>query len=115
MNYEKHLYDSTFETEAQQEIRILARKFARDKILPLVEKDEESQTFRPEIIQGLGELGLTGIPTEEDYGGAGMGYQEYAAAVQEIAAVNAARIAGKSNEEIRQLVAKLEIVRRAAT
>lgn len=89
MNYEKHLYDSTFETEEQLEIRKLARKFARDKILPLVEKDEESQTFRPEIIQGLGELGLTGIPTDEKYGGAGMGYQEYAAAVQEIAAVNA--------------------------
>ena len=89
MNYEKHLYDSTFETEAQMEIRSLTRKYARDKILPLVEKDEETQTFRPEIIQGLGELGLTGIPTDEKYGGAGMGYQEYTAAVQEIAAVSA--------------------------
>ena len=89
MNYEKHLYDTTFETEAQTEIRTLARKFAREKILPLVEKDEETQTFRPEIIQGLGELGLTGIPTEEKYGGAELGYQEYIAVVQEIAAVNA--------------------------
>lgn len=89
MNYEKHLYDSTFETEEQGTIRELARKFAREKILPLVEKDEETQTFRPEIIQGLGEMGLTGIPTDEKYGGAGMGYQEYAAAVQEIASVNA--------------------------
>jgi len=89
MNYEKHLYDSTFETEEQMEIRTLARKYAREKILPHVEKDEESQTFRPEIIRGLGELGLTGIPTAEKYGGAGLGYQEYTAAVQEIAAVNA--------------------------
>ena len=89
MNYEKHLYDTSFETEAQIEIRTLARKYARDKILPIVEHDEETQTFRPEIIKGLGELGLTGIPTEEKYGGAGMGYQEYVAVVQEIASVNA--------------------------
>ena len=85
----KHLYDTTFETEAQTEIRLLARKYAQDKILPIVEKDEETQTFRPEIIQGLGELGLCGIPTDEIYGGAGMGYQEYTAVVQEIAAINA--------------------------
>ena len=32
----------------------------------------------------------------------------------EVAALNAARIAGKSNEEIRALVAKLEEVRKAA-
>ncbi len=89
MNYEKHLYDSTFETEEQIEIRAIARKFVRAKILPLVEHDEETQTFRSEIIRELGALGLTGIPTDQTYGGAGMGYQEYAAAVQEIASVNA--------------------------
>jgi alkylation response protein AidB-like acyl-CoA dehydrogenase len=89
MNYEKHLYDSTFETDAQLEIREITRKYVRSKILPFVEKDEETQTFRSEIIQGLGELGLTGIPTDEKYGGAGLGYQEYTAAVQEIAAINA--------------------------
>jgi len=89
MNYEKHLYDSSFETEAQIEVRELARKFARSRILPLVEKDEETQTFRPEIIQELGELGLTGIPTFEEFGGMGLGYQEYIAVIQEIASVNA--------------------------
>jgi alkylation response protein AidB-like acyl-CoA dehydrogenase len=89
MNYENHLYDSSFETEAQIEVRELARKFARDRILPMVEHDEETQTFRPEIIRELGELGLTGIPTLEEWGGMGLGYQEYIAVVQEIASVNA--------------------------
>lgn len=84
----KNLFDHTFETEAQTEIRNLARKFARDKIAPIVEHDEESGTFRREIIQGLGELGLTGIPVREDYSGAGLGYQEYIAAVEELAAVS---------------------------
>ena len=33
----------------------------------------------------------------------------------EVAAINAARIAGKSNEEIRELVAKLEAARKASS
>jgi prophage regulatory protein len=34
--------------------------------------------------------------------------------MSEVAAINAARIAGKSNEEIRQLVVRLEIIRNDA-
>jgi alkylation response protein AidB-like acyl-CoA dehydrogenase len=82
------LFETTFETDAQKEIRELARKFARDKILPTVEKDEETGTFRREIIQALGELGLTGIPTREEFGGAGLGYQEYQGVIEEIASVS---------------------------
>ncbi len=84
------LFDPSFETEAQVEIRNLARKFSRDRIAPLVEHDEETETFRREIIRGLGELGLTGIPTSEHCGGAGLGYQEYMAAIEEIAASSGA-------------------------
>jgi alkylation response protein AidB-like acyl-CoA dehydrogenase len=84
------LFDTSFETEAQIEIRNLARKFAREKIAPIVEHDEETETFRREIIAGMGELGLTGIPTPEAYGGIGLGYQEYSAAIEEIAACSGA-------------------------
>jgi alkylation response protein AidB-like acyl-CoA dehydrogenase len=82
------LFETTFETEDQKEIRELARRFARDKILPTVEKDEETGTFRREIIKSLGDLGLTGIPTREQFGGAGLGYQEYQAVIEEIASVS---------------------------
>lgn len=82
------LYETTFETESQIQIRELARKFAKEKIAPLVEHDEETHTFRREIIADLGSLGLTGIPTQEVYGGAGLGYQEYIACIEELAAVN---------------------------
>lgn len=80
------MFDDSFETEAQIEIRALARKFSREKILPRVEHDEEEEIFRREIIQGLGEIGLTGIPTSDEFGGTGLGYQEYLAAIEEIAA-----------------------------
>jgi len=84
------IHDSVFETEAQQHLRDLARKFCKDKIAPLVEHDEETATFRREIIKGLGDLGLTGIPVKEEYDGAGLGYQEYTACIEEIAAVSCA-------------------------
>ena len=83
-------FDQAFETETQIEIREITKKFALAKILPIVEHDEESKTFRRVIIEGLGALGLTGIPTSEKNGGAGLGYQEYAGAIEEIAAVSGA-------------------------
>ena len=75
-------------TQVQQELRDLTRKFAVKEILPLVEKDEETETFRPEIIARLGELGLTGITLPEEYSGAGLGYQEFIIVIEELAAVN---------------------------
>lgn len=72
----------------QQEIRNLARKFAQAEIAPVIEDDEKEERFRPELIGKLGELGLTGIPVPEEFGGAGMGYLEYIAAIEELAAVN---------------------------
>lgn len=84
------LFDQAFETETQVQIREIAKKFALDKILSIVEHDEETKTFRREIIQGLGQLGLAGIPTSEIFGGAGLGYQEYIGAIEEIAAVSGA-------------------------
>ena len=41
------------ETQIQQELRALTRKFARKEIAPLVEEDERTETFRPELIQKL--------------------------------------------------------------
>jgi acyl-CoA dehydrogenase len=78
------------ETEVQQELRELTRRFAQKEIAPLVEEDDPAERFRPELIAQLGELGLTGVPVPEEYGGAGLGYQEYAVVIEELAAVSAA-------------------------
>ena len=75
------------ETEIQSELRALARRAARQEILPLVEADEETETFRPEIIAQLGALGLCGVQLPEAYGGSGLGYSEYAVVIEELAAV----------------------------
>ena len=76
------------ENEMQTELRHLTRKFACKEMLPLVEADEEKEHFRPELVAKLGELGLTGIPVPEEFGGAGLGYQEYICTIEELAAVN---------------------------
>jgi alkylation response protein AidB-like acyl-CoA dehydrogenase len=84
MNFSPALGD----TEVQAELRDLTRKFVQKELAPLVDKDEEEERFRPEIIKKLGELGLTGVPLPEDVGGAGMGFVEYIRVIEEIAAVN---------------------------
>ena len=76
------------ETAVQKEIRELARKFAQKELAPIIEEDERTERFRTELIAQLGELGLTGIPLPEQYGGAGMGYQEYIVAIEELATVS---------------------------
>ncbi len=78
------------ETSVQNDIRTLARKFAQKELSPWIEEDEESGTFRPEKIAQLGELGLTGIPVSDSFGGAGMGYSEYICAIEELARVSSA-------------------------
>lgn len=79
---------SFVDSEVQAELRALAKKFAENEIRPIVEADEESETFRLEIIRKLGDLGLTGIPVPEAYGGAGLGYAEYAVVLEELARVS---------------------------
>lgn len=78
------------DNDVESEIRALAKKFSEKELAPRVAADEASETFRPELIRSLGELGLTGIPLPEAYGGAGLGYREYAIALEEIAAVSGA-------------------------
>ena len=65
-------------TEEQQQIKASVREFAESEILPHVMEWDESQHFPEELRPQLAELGLMGILFPEEYGGAGMGYVEYA-------------------------------------
>ncbi len=76
--------------DLQKQLRELTRKFAQNEIAPSITQDEADERFRPEWIQQLGNLGLTGIPVSEAYQGAGLGYQEYVVTIEELARVSAA-------------------------
>ncbi len=75
------------ETESQQAIRATVRDFAQKEILPFRMEWDENQHFPRELFSKMGELGLLGMLVPESYGGSGMGYFEYKAAIDEIAQV----------------------------
>lgn len=75
-------------TENQLLIRDTIRDFAEKNIRPRVMEFDESQEFPMNIMQQLGELGFLGILVPEEYGGAGLGYVEYALIVEELARVD---------------------------
>jgi hypothetical protein len=74
--------------EEQQQIKYSVREFAESEIKPHVMEWDESQHFPEELRPKLAELGLLGVVFPEDYGGAGMGYVEYATIIEEIGRVD---------------------------
>ncbi len=74
--------------EEQQQIKMSVREFAEAEIAPHVSEWDETQHFPVELIPKLAELGLMGVIFPEEYGGAGMGYVEYATIIEELSRVD---------------------------
>ncbi|MBA3320824.1 MAG: acyl-CoA dehydrogenase [Pyrinomonadaceae bacterium] len=74
--------------EEQQQIRMSVREFAEGEIAPHVLEWDETQHFPIELVPQLAELGLMGVIFPEEYGGAGMGYVEYATIIEELSRVD---------------------------
>ncbi|MCK9212115.1 MAG: acyl-CoA dehydrogenase family protein [Ignavibacteriaceae bacterium] len=72
-------------SEEQLAIKQTVKEFAEKIIKPRVMEFDESQTFPFEIMEQLGELGLMGILVPDIYGGANLGYTEYALIIEELA------------------------------
>lgn len=75
------------QSESVKMVADMARDFAEKHIRPYVMEWDEAQTFPVETFKKMGALGLLGMLVPEEFGGAGLGYFEYAAAIQEIAKV----------------------------
>jgi alkylation response protein AidB-like acyl-CoA dehydrogenase len=75
-------------TDEQQQLRRTVREFAEAEILPHVMEWDEASHFPQEIIPALADLGLFGVIFPEEYGGSGLGYIEYAIAIEELARVD---------------------------
>ncbi|MCU1289556.1 MAG: Acyl-CoA dehydrogenase [Acidobacteria bacterium] len=74
--------------EEQEQIKYSVREFAESEIRPHVMEWDETQHFPEELRPKLAELGLTGVIFPEEYGGAGMGYVEYATIIEELGRVD---------------------------
>ncbi|MBK6912706.1 MAG: acyl-CoA dehydrogenase [Ignavibacteriales bacterium] len=75
-------------TENQNIIRNTIKEFAEKNIRPVIMEYDEPQKFPMEIMQQLGELGFLGILVPEEYGGANLGYVDYAIIIEEISRVD---------------------------
>src|SRR5438105_6253485 len=75
-------------TEEQQQLRKSVREFAEGEIAPHVMEWDEASHFPMEIMPKLAEMGLLGVIFPEQYGGAGLGYVEYALAIEELSRVD---------------------------
>jgi alkylation response protein AidB-like acyl-CoA dehydrogenase len=74
--------------EHVEALREEVRRFAENEIRPHVMAWDEAGTFPAEVMQRLGAMGMMGVIFPEEYGGAGMGYLEYAVVVEELSRVD---------------------------
>ena len=75
------------QSELTLAIAATARDFAHQYIRPHLMEWDESQEFPLHIFKEMGKLGLMGVLVPEEFGGAGLGYLEYSAIIQEVAKV----------------------------
>ena len=76
-------------SEDEQMFRSSVREFAEGELRPCVEKMDENGKLDPELIKHCFELGLMGIETPDEYGGAGASFFTAILAVEELSRVDA--------------------------
>ncbi len=65
-------------------LRDTVRSFTSDKIAPIADEVDRTDTFPRHLWPELGALGLLGMTVDEEYGGSGMGYLEHCIAMEEV-------------------------------
>ncbi|HEV2830410.1 MAG TPA: acyl-CoA dehydrogenase family protein [Chitinophagaceae bacterium] len=74
-------------SELTEQVSQTAKDFALQHIKPHLMEWDETQEFPIHIFKELGKLGIMGVLVPQEYGGAGLGYLEYSAIIQEISKV----------------------------
>ncbi|MFB6103267.1 MAG: acyl-CoA dehydrogenase [Haloplanus sp.] len=68
----------------QAQIREMVADFVDEEVVPVAADIDETDTFPRDLIDQMADLGLMGMPFAEEYGGSGLDYHAYAAALAEI-------------------------------
>ncbi len=71
-------------SEEEIMIRDAVAEFAAGELAPRVVEGFRNETFDPEVMRRMGEMGLLGIMTSPDYGGSGLGHVAYGLAAREV-------------------------------
>ncbi|WP_368183980.1 isovaleryl-CoA dehydrogenase [Aestuariibius sp. HNIBRBA575] len=70
-------------------LRDMVHRWAQDRIKPIAAKTDADNAFPNELWKEMGELGLLGVTTPEEFGGAGMSYLAHVIIVEEMARASA--------------------------
>ncbi len=76
-------------SEEHEMLRKMVRDFALKEIEPTAAERDEEERYDHAIFEKMAELGLTGIPWGEEYGGIGADFLSYCIAVEELSRVDA--------------------------
>ncbi|HEX3032978.1 MAG TPA: acyl-CoA dehydrogenase [Bacillota bacterium] len=68
-------------------MRDMFRKFAKNEVEPLAAELDKNHTFPMQNFKKMADLGLTGLPIPEEWGGSGASYLDFAIFVEELAKV----------------------------
>ena len=74
-------------SEEHEMIRKMVRDFAKNEVAATAAERDEEERFDRAIFDQMAELGLTGIPWPEEYGGIGSDYLAYVIAIEELSRV----------------------------
>lgn len=74
-------------SEEHEMIRKMVRDFSINEVQPTAAERDEEERFDRGLFEQMAELGLTGIPWSEQYGGIGSDYLAYVIAVEELSRV----------------------------
>ncbi|PLR67826.1 MULTISPECIES: acyl-CoA dehydrogenase [Bacillaceae] len=74
-------------SDEHEMIRKMVRDFAKNEVEPTAAERDEEERFDRELFDKMAELGLTGIPWPEEYGGIGSDYLAYVIAIEELSRV----------------------------
>ena len=67
-----------------QDLHQSVRKFVDEKVAPIAAKTDVEDSFPNHLWRELGDMGLLGMTTEEQYGGTGLNYTAHALVMEEI-------------------------------
>ncbi|HXO84075.1 MAG TPA: acyl-CoA dehydrogenase family protein [Gemmatimonadales bacterium] len=77
-------------TDVRDQVALLAREFAREKIEPFAAEWDRTSHFPRDVIDELGKLGFLGMAAPEEYDGMGLDTVTYLMVLEEISAADAA-------------------------
>jgi short-chain 2-methylacyl-CoA dehydrogenase len=75
-------------SEEHELLRATVRDFGEERIAPVAEELDREHRFPYEVIAGLADLGLLGIPIPEEYGGSGADTLSYTIAIEELTRID---------------------------